>query len=120
MTRVTLLAGGVGGAKMAEGFAALPDVDLTIIGNVADDEEFHGLWVSPDIDTLLYTLSGRINRAQGWGVADEGRRALDTLGELGADTWMFLGDRDFGLHIWRTERLRAGARPTEVTWAIAE
>ncbi|MEO0678419.1 MAG: 2-phospho-L-lactate transferase, partial [Pseudomonadota bacterium] len=119
MTRVTLLAGGVGGAKMAEGFAALADVELTIIGNVADDEEFHGLWVSPDIDTMLYTLAGRINRAQGWGVEDEGRRALDTLGDLGADTWMFLGDRDFGLHIYRTERLRRGDRPSDITRDIA-
>lgn len=119
MTKVTLLAGGVGGAKMAEGFAALDDVDLTVIGNVADDEEFHGLWVSPDIDTMLYTLSGRINREQGWGVADEGRRALDVLGELGAPTWMFLGDRDFGLHIYRTERLRRGNRPSVIAADIA-
>jgi len=119
-TRVTLLAGGVGGAKMAEGFASLPDVDLTIIGNVADDEEFHGLWVSPDIDTMLYTLSGRINRDQGWGVADEGRRALDTLAELGAPTWMFLGDRDFGLHIYRTARLKRGDSPSDITAAMAE
>lgn len=118
--RVTLLAGGVGGAKMAEGLAALPDVDLRIIGNVADDEEFHGLWVSPDLDTMIYTLSGRINRGQGWGVADEGRRALDTLTELGAETWMFLGDRDFGLHIHRTAQLSAGVRPQEVTRQISE
>ena len=118
--KVTLLAGGVGGAKMAEGFAALGDVELTVIGNVADDDEFHGLWVSPDIDTMIYTLSDRINRDQGWGVADEGRRALDTLKELGADTWMFLGDRDFGLHIYRTERLRKGDRPTQITFDIAE
>ncbi|MEL7299675.1 MAG: 2-phospho-L-lactate transferase [Pseudomonadota bacterium] len=120
MTKVTLLAGGVGGAKMAEGFAALPDVELTIIGNVADDDDFHGLWVSPDIDTMLYTLSGRINRTQGWGVADEGHRALDTLGELGADTWMFLGDRDFGLHIYRTERLKRGDRPSVITADMAQ
>ncbi|MEL6233578.1 MAG: 2-phospho-L-lactate transferase [Pseudomonadota bacterium] len=119
MIRVTLLAGGVGGAKMAEGFAALDTVALSVIGNVADDEAFHGLWVSPDIDTLLYTLSGRINRDQGWGVADEGRRALDTLSELGAPNWMFLGDRDFGLHIYRTERLRRGDRPSAITADIA-
>lgn len=118
--RVTLLAGGVGGAKMAEGFANLPDIALTVIGNIADDQDFHGLWVSPDIDTMLYTLSGRINRDQGWGVADEGRRALDTLAELGADTWMFLGDRDFGLHIYRTERLGQGHRPTDITLDIAK
>jgi LPPG:FO 2-phospho-L-lactate transferase len=71
--RVVLIAGGVGGAKMAEGLDALPEVDLAIIGNVADDAEFHGLWVSPDIDTVTYTLAGRIDRSQGWGVADEGR-----------------------------------------------
>ncbi|MEM9967862.1 MAG: 2-phospho-L-lactate transferase [Pseudomonadota bacterium] len=120
MIRVTLLAGGVGGAKMAEGFAALDDVALTVIGNVADDDEFHGLWVSPDIDTMIYTLSNRINRAQGWGVADEGNRALDVLKDLGAETWMFLGDRDFGLHIYRTERRRRGDRPTKITQDIAK
>lgn len=117
--KVTLLAGGVGGAKMAEGFAALEDVDLAIIGNVADDEAFHGLWVSPDIDTLTYTLAGLINREQGWGVADEGRRALDVLQTLGADTWMFLGDKDFGLHIYRTERRRLGDRPSDIARDIA-
>lgn len=119
MTRVTLLAGGVGGAKMAEGFAALDGVALTVIGNVADDDEFHGLWVSPDIDTMLYTLSDRIDRARGWGVADEGRRVLDMLKDLGAPVWMFLGDRDFGLHIYRTERLRRGDRPSQITSDIA-
>lgn len=119
-TRVTLLAGGVGGAKMAEGFAALDDADLTVIGNVADDEEFHGLWVSPDIDTVTYTLAGLINRAQGWGVADEGLRALDVLGILGQDTWMTLGDRDFGLHIYRTMRRRSGDRPLEIARDVAE
>ncbi|MEM1386193.1 MAG: 2-phospho-L-lactate transferase [Pseudomonadota bacterium] len=118
--RVTLLAGGVGGAKMAEGFAACDAVELSVIGNVADDAEFHGLWVSPDIDTMLYTLSGRINRDQGWGVADEGQRALDVLDELGADTWMFLGDKDFGLHIYRTDRMRHGHRPQDITRDIAE
>ena len=68
--KVTLLAGGVGGAKMAEGLAGIEGIELQIIGNVGDDEEFHGLWVSPDIDTLTYSLSGKINREQGWGVAD--------------------------------------------------
>ena len=114
MTRVTLLAGGVGGAKLAEGLAGVPEISLTVIGNVADDEEFHGLWVSPDIDTMLYTLSGRVNRDQGWGLADESNRALEMLNCLGANTWMFLGDRDFGLHIYRTERLRRGDRPSDI------
>lgn len=114
MTRVTLLAGGVGGAKMAEGLAALTDVDLTIIGNIADDDEFHGLWVSPDIDTLTYSLAGLIDRKQGWGVADEGHRALEVLSRLGQDCWMSLGDRDFGLHIWRTMRRLRGDRPSQI------
>ena len=114
MTRVTLLAGGVGGAKLAEGLAGVPEISLTVIGNVADDEEFHGLWVSPDIDTMLYTLSGRVNRDQGWGLADESNRALEMLNCLGANTWMFLGDRDFGLHIYRTERLHRGDRPSDI------
>ena len=120
MTNVTLIAGGVGGAKMAEGFDMCKDVELTIIGNVADDDEFHGLWVSPDIDTIMYTLSGKINRSQGWGVNDEGHRALDVLKELGKETWMFLGDRDFGLHIYRTERLKNGDRPSDITNDISQ
>ncbi|WP_245759629.1 2-phospho-L-lactate transferase [Poseidonocella sedimentorum] len=116
---MTLLAGGVGGAKMAEGFAALADVELTVIGNVADDEAFHGLWVSPDIDTVTYTLAGLINRDQGWGVADEAGRALEVLKTLGEDTWMFLGDRDFGLHIHRTARRARGERPSVIARDVA-
>ncbi|MEM7519614.1 MAG: 2-phospho-L-lactate transferase [Pseudomonadota bacterium] len=117
--KVTLIAGGVGGAKMAEGFAALEQVDLTVIGNIADDEAFYGLWVSPDIDTLTYSLAGLINRAQGWGVADEGLRALDVLKTLGQDTWMTLGDRDLGLHIYRTMRRAAGDRPSMIARDIS-
>lgn len=120
MTNVTLIAGGVGGAKMAEGFDMCKEVELSIIGNVADDDEFHGLWVSPDIDTIIYTLSDKINRSQGWGVNDEGHRALDVLKELGKETWMFLGDRDIGLHIYRTERLKNGDRPSDITNDISQ
>ncbi|WPY94392.1 2-phospho-L-lactate transferase [Limimaricola variabilis] len=117
--KVCLLAGGVGGAKMAEGLAAHDDVALSVIGNVADDESFHGLWVSPDIDTLTYSLAGRIDRNQGWGVADEGHRALETLKLLGAETWMSLGDRDFGLHIHRTMRRARGDRPSNIARDVA-
>ncbi|UWQ43574.1 2-phospho-L-lactate transferase (plasmid) [Leisingera aquaemixtae] len=117
--KVTLLAGGVGGAKMAEGLAALPDVALSVIGNVADDDDFHGLWVSPDIDTLTYSLADVIDRTQGWGVADESHRALETLNRLGADTWMSLGDRDFGLHIYRTMRRLKGDRPSDIARDVA-
>lgn len=118
--KVTLLAGGVGGAKMAEGLAALDDVALTIIGNIADDDVFHGLWVSPDIDTLTYTLAGMIDRNQGWGVADEGLRALGVLEKLGEPTWMTLGDKDFGLHIYRTMRRARGDRPSDIARDVAK
>lgn len=117
---VTLLAGGVGGAKMAEGFAAIESVELTVIGNVADDDEFHGLWVSPDVDTVTYSLAGLINRDQGWGVSDEGLRALSVLKTLGADSWMTLGDKDFGLHIYRTQRRKAGDRPSDIARDVAK
>ncbi|AEV37299.1 LPPG:Fo 2-phospho-L-lactate transferase [Pseudovibrio sp. FO-BEG1] len=117
--KVTLIAGGVGGAKMAEGLYHLENVELSIIGNIADDDAFHGLWVSPDIDTLTYTLADVIDRQQGWGVADESHRALETLSKFGDDTWMSLGDRDFGLHIYRTHRRRQGDRPTLIAQDIA-
>ncbi|HIP24755.1 MAG TPA: 2-phospho-L-lactate transferase [Rhodobacteraceae bacterium] len=117
--KVTLLAGGVGGAKMAEGFDGLAGVELSVIGNIADDAEFHGLWVSPDIDTLTYSLAGRIDRARGWGVADESHRALSVLNELGADTWMTLGDRDFGLHIYRSHALAQGQSRSEIAAHVA-
>ncbi len=115
-----MLAGGVGGARMAEGFArALPPGSLSVIANVGDDEEFYGLRVCPDIDTLLYTLADRIDRAQGWGVADDTVKALDVLRELGAPAWMKLGDSDFGLHIWRSWRLAGGASLSEITGEAA-
>lgn len=113
---VVLLAGGVGGARMAEGFArALPAGALTVVANVGDDEEFYGLRVCPDIDTLLYTLSDRINRSQGWGLAGDTVKALDVLRDLGAPAWMKLGDADFGLHIWRSWRLAEGDSLSDIT-----
>ncbi|MBX3577491.1 MAG: 2-phospho-L-lactate transferase [Rhizobiaceae bacterium] len=120
-TRIVLLAGGVGGARMAEGLArALPAGALTVIANVGDDERFYGLHVSPDIDTLIYTLSDRIDRGQGWGVKGDTTRALDVLRDLDAPVWMKLGDADFGLHIWRSWRLAEGASLTEVTEEAAK
>lgn len=120
LSNVVLLAGGVGGARMAQGLAkTLARGALTVIANVGDDQSFHGLHVSPDIDTLLYTLSDRIDRRQGWGVEGDTTRALDVLRELGAPVWMRLGDADLGLHIWRTQRLASGARLTDVTLEAA-
>lgn len=118
--RITLLAGGVGGAKMAEGLArSRYGTALTIIGNIADDHEFHGLHVSPDIDTLIYSLADLVDREQGWGVAGDTYRTLDRLGTLGASTWMKLGDLDFATHIRRSELLRTGHRLTEIVEILA-
>lgn len=119
--RVVVLAGGVGGARMAMGFAQhLPAGSLSIVVNVGDDEWFHGLKVCPDLDTVLYTLAGAVDRQQGWGVAGDTSRALDVLQKLGAhDTWMRLGDADLGLHIHRTQQLRQGRRLTEVMADVA-
>lgn len=119
--RVVLLAGGVGGARMASGLAAvLPASHLTVVVNVGDDDGFHGLRVCPDIDTVLYTLGGRIDRDKGWGVASDTTRALDTLKLLGAgDTWMTLGDADLGLHIHRSRRLSEGLALSRITAEVA-
>lgn len=114
--KVTVLAGGVGGARMALGFArSLPPGALSVVVNVGDDERFHGLQVCPDLDTVLYTLSGRVDPAQGWGVAHDGTRALEVLRELEAPgAWMKLGDADLGLHLYRSARLAAGEPLTTV------
>tara|TARA_R110001583_G_C5616265_1_gene405829 strand:+ start:136 stop:1155 length:1020 start_codon:yes stop_codon:yes gene_type:complete len=118
--KITVLAGGVGGAKMAEGLAfSRYGEQLSIIGNVADDQQFHGLWVSPDIDTLTYTLADLIDRDKGWGLNGESNHTLDALSRLGADTWMYLGDQDFATHIYRTEQRRQGVRPSEIARHIA-
>ena len=117
---IVLIAGGVGGAKLAEGLHSLKDIKLTIIGNIADDEEFHGLRVSPDIDTLTYTLSGMVNRKQGWGIKNDNYKALSILNKLGEETWMSLGDFDFGLHIYRQLRLIKNDRPTIIAKDIAK
>ncbi len=121
VSNVVVIAGGVGGARMAEGLArVLPAGTLTVIANIGDDDDFYGLRVCPDIDTLIYTLSDRIDRKQGWGVADDSVRALDVLATLAAPTWMKLGDADFGLHIWRSWQLAAGNSLTKVTQDAAE
>jgi LPPG:FO 2-phospho-L-lactate transferase len=119
--RVALLAGGTGGAKLAHGFAkALDDpADLSIIVNVADDTERHGLLVSPDVDTILYTLSGLVDTAQGWGVARDTFTALDMLERLGEETWFRIGDADLALHVRRNHLLREGLSLTDAVADIA-
>jgi LPPG:FO 2-phospho-L-lactate transferase len=106
---VTVLTGGVGGAKLVLGLChALPAKDITAIVNTGDDFTHLGLAVSPDIDTLLYTLAGKANPAQGWGRADESWSFMDAVRSLGGEDWFALGDGDLALHVLRTHRLRKG------------
>ena len=113
---IVALAGGVGGAKMAEGLMhALPPGELTVIVNTADDFSLYGLHISPDIDTVLYTLGGIANPATGWGIAGDTRNVLDAMPRLGEDPWFILGDRDLATHILRTERLHHGQPLSEIT-----
>jgi LPPG:FO 2-phospho-L-lactate transferase len=111
---IVLLAGGVGGAKLAHGLQALLGSRLVVIVNTADDVERHGLLVSPDHDTVMYTLAGIDNREWGWGLADETFANAGMLERYGEETWFRLGDRDLATHIVRTARLRRGHRPTDI------
>jgi LPPG:FO 2-phospho-L-lactate transferase len=111
---VVLLAGGVGGARMADGLAASVGRDLTVIVNSGDDLERYGLAIWPDHDTVAYTLAGLDDEVRGWGLRGESWTVMERLAALGDDAWFRLGDRDLATHLWRTGRLRAGARPTEV------
>ena len=113
---VLALAGGVGGAKLALGLARLLSPSkLAIVVNTGDDECFYGLHVSPDLDTVMYTLAGLSNPDTGWGLAGDTFSALEMLGRYGVDTWFNLGDRDLATHIHRTHLLRQGATLSEVT-----
>jgi LPPG:FO 2-phospho-L-lactate transferase len=114
------LAGGVGGAKLAHGLSRiLRPEDLAIVVNVGDDFEHLGLHVSPDIDTVVYTLAGIANPETGWGVAGETWSFMDALGALGGETWFRLGDRDLATHVERTRLLAKGASLSEVTRQLA-
>ncbi|HSQ17097.1 MAG TPA: 2-phospho-L-lactate transferase CofD family protein, partial [Anaerolineales bacterium] len=114
--RVVALAGGVGGAKLADGLAqVLPPEHLTVIVNVGDDFEHLGLKICPDLDTVCYTLAGLANPETGWGRIDETWHMLESLGMLGGPTWFRLGDRDLALHLERTNRLRHGMPLSQVT-----
>ncbi|MBF8285646.1 MAG: 2-phospho-L-lactate transferase [Anaerolineales bacterium] len=116
---VVALAGGVGGAKLAHGLAQiLPPEDLTVVVNTGDDFEHLGLHISPDLDTVMYTLAGLANPETGWGLRDESWNFLDALGQLGGETWFRLGDRDLATHVERSHRLWAGESLTEVTAAL--
>lgn len=119
MERIAVLCGGVGAARFLAGLVDVAEpAQVTAIVNVADDEEFYGLHVSPDIDTVLYTLGGLVHEEQGWGRRDETFTAQAELARLGEDAWFRLGDRDLAMHIHRTRRLREGRSLTEVVDGI--
>jgi len=113
---VVALAGGVGGAKLADGLASvLPPGDLTVIVNTGDDFEHYGLKICPDLDTVCYNLAGLYNPEMGWGRAGESWTAMQAANLLGGPTWFQLGDLDLGTHLERTRRLRAGEPLSEIT-----
>jgi LPPG:FO 2-phospho-L-lactate transferase len=116
--KVAVLSGGVGGARFVQGLVEVR-ADVTVVGNVGDDVEVLGLHVSPDLDSILYALAGLNDEERGWGRAGESWRALETVGELGGETWFQLGDLDLGLHIVRTQALRSGEPLSSVTLRLA-
>ena len=117
---VLALCGGVGGAKLAAGLAAvLPPERLSIVVNTGDDFEHLGLSISPDIDTVVYTLAGLADQKRGWGLADESWRTLEALKRLGEPDWFMLGDKDLATHIARTHRLHEGETLSQITASLA-
>ena len=116
---LVLLTGGTGGAKLVQGFnlEARPE-DLVIICNTADDFVFHGLHISPDLDTITYTMAGLNDAAKGWGIRDDTFVVLDWLGRLGGESWFKLGDRDLATHIMRSNLLREGLTLSQITERI--
>ncbi len=114
-----MLAGGTGGARLAAALQALvPPENLTVIANTADDDEFWGLLVSPDLDAVLYRLAGTFNEEAGYGVKDDSFHVLDALGRAGEATWFRIGDKDFATHLIRADMLRRGCTPTEAAAAL--
>jgi LPPG:FO 2-phospho-L-lactate transferase len=117
---IVVLVGGVGGAKLALGLQQiLKPENLTIVVNTGDDFWHYGLRVCPDIDTVLYTLSGRVNKENGWGLVNESTTTLQALRDLGEETWFLLGDKDIATHMLRSEMLRRGSRLTEIVARLA-
>ena len=117
---VAVVCGGVGAARFLRGLVQVVDPgSVTAVVNVADDTELHGLHISPDLDTVVYTLADAIDPDRGWGLVDETWHAMEGLGRYGNPTWFALGDRDLATHIVRTERLQRGDRLSDVTAHIA-
>ncbi|HET6810362.1 MAG TPA: 2-phospho-L-lactate transferase [Acidimicrobiales bacterium] len=117
---ITALAGGVGAARMLAGLVgAVPAADITAVVNTGDDLELHGLHISPDLDTVTYTLAGAVNPETGWGLTGESWRAMEALGRYRGQTWFRLGDLDLATHLYRTQRRAEGAGLAAVTAEIA-
>jgi LPPG:FO 2-phospho-L-lactate transferase len=118
--KLVVLSGGVGGARFARGVAEIADPGaLTVVGNVGDDVEVLGMHVSPDLDSIVYALAGLNDEVRGWGRSGETWNTLETVSALGGEDWFRLGDRDLGLHLVRTQALRAGEPLSAVTARIA-
>jgi LPPG:FO 2-phospho-L-lactate transferase len=117
---IVALAGGVGAARFLRGLVAVvPPEEVLAVVNVGDDTVLHGLYVSPDLDTVVYSLAGAVNPDTGWGLADESWSVMDALERYGGETWFRLGDRDLATHLYRTQRLRNGVPLSTVTAEIA-
>ncbi|HMC53236.1 MAG TPA: 2-phospho-L-lactate transferase CofD family protein, partial [Acidimicrobiales bacterium] len=120
MPGTTVLAGGVGAARLLRGLVdVLPAPEITAVVNTGDDLVLHGLHISPDLDTVLYTLAGAINPETGWGLTGETWNTMEALGRYGGQTWFRLGDRDLATHLYRTQRRREGAPLSQVTAELA-
>ena len=117
--KIVALCGGVGGAKLAYGLNRLLGAKLSVVVNTGDDFEHLGLSVSPDLDTVVYTLGELADEERGWGRAGESWSFMDALGGLGGETWFRLGDRDLALHVLRSRALRAGVSLTDFTRELA-
>lgn len=116
---ITVIAGGVGAARLLAGLVeVVPQTETTVVVNVGDDVELFGLHISPDLDTITYTLAGEVNPAAGWGLNGETWQAMDGLRRYGGPAWFNLGDRDLGTHLYRAHRLGQGATLSEVTAEI--
>ena len=116
--KVTVLSGGIGAARFLHGLAnTIEPSSITAVCNVSDDLTWHGLHVSPDLDTVMYTLAG-LEGEFGWGVRGDTQTTIETLRGLGSEEWFSIGDRDLATHLYRTGHLRAGSTLTEVTQAL--
>ena len=119
--KILALSGGVGGAKLCRGLDQITDKDeLVIIANTGDDFLYLGFYISPDIDTLIYTLAGENNIETGWGRTDETWKAHNVMRELGADNWFKLGDKDLEMHVYRSKEIQNGTSLTEITPKVSK